>query len=292
VLTNHGKGRPILIGTTSVDQSEEVFVALKDLGVRARVLNAKPENVERESEVVAQAGRLGAVTVATNMAGRGTDILLGGNAKGTAKVLAKYMMLVHTKLISAPPALDDGDAPGSVTVTDKSEADAEGNFSGTPQVTTDEVEEDLLGETDPDVVALPTIAAIAKSRDLWMPLSFSKSAELALKQAVVSCGDELGEAPTALDIEDFVARAADNVPTDNVAVRLLRSAIGGLVKELEPIIKNEQAQVKRLGGLYVIGTSRHESRRIDNQLRGRAGRQGDPGGSRFFLSLEDDMFKV
>lgn len=102
VLTTHEKGRPVLIGTTSIQSSEELLAALKDLGVDAAVLNARPENIEREAEIVSQAGRLGAVTVATNMAGRGTDIILGGSAKGVSKVLAKQLMLVSLGLTPAP----------------------------------------------------------------------------------------------------------------------------------------------------------------------------------------------
>lgn len=92
VLNTHSKGRPILIGTTSVEQSEELVSALSDLDISAQLLNARPENVEKESQIVAQAGRLQAVTVATNMAGRGTDILLGGNSKEISKVLAKNLI--------------------------------------------------------------------------------------------------------------------------------------------------------------------------------------------------------
>lgn len=102
VLTTHEKGRPVLIGTTSIQSSEEMLAALKDLGVEAAVLNARPENIEREAEIISQAGRLGAVTVATNMAGRGTDIILGGSAKGVAKVLAKQFMLVSLGLTPPP----------------------------------------------------------------------------------------------------------------------------------------------------------------------------------------------
>ena len=95
-----------------------------------------------------------------------------------------------------------------------------------------------------------------------------------------------------LEVEDIVARAADSAPVKEFGIKLLRTAINGATAEFEGKVKREKELVKRLGGLYVIGTSRHESRRIDNQLRGRAGRQGDPGGTRFFLSFDDDIFKV
>merc|ERR1711871_891389 len=116
--------------------------------------------------------------------------------------------------------------------------------------------------------------------------------ELNLKRAVISCLDTIGTEANRLDIEDIVSKAADNAPVDDIAVKLLRKGLSKVTSELETMIKFEREKVRRLGGLYVIGTSRHESRRIDNQLRGRSGRQGDPGGTRFFLSLEDDIFKV
>jgi preprotein translocase subunit SecA len=139
--------------------------------------------------------------------------------------------------------------------------------------------------------------------DLWLPNKLTKKTELAMKRAVVSCLDLISDvaaigtnasmaAPGRLEVEDIVARAGDSAPTQDIAVRLLRGALTAATTEFDATIKREKETVKRLGGLYVIGTSRHESRRIDNQLRGRAGRQGDPGGTRFFLSLEDDIFKI
>merc|ERR1711871_268192 len=116
--------------------------------------------------------------------------------------------------------------------------------------------------------------------------------ELNLKRAVISCLDTIGTEANRLEVEDIVAQATDNAPVDDIAVKLLRKGLSKVTSELEEMIKPEREKVRRLGGLYVIGTSRHESRRIDNQLRGRSGRQGDPGGTRFFLSLEDDIFKV
>merc|ERR1711871_1148696 len=230
------------------------------------------ENVERESEIVSQAGRLGAVTVATNMAGRGTDILLGGSPKGIARVLAKHLMLVKLGLSEQPPTLPDT----SPQQQDNTESDEESEV----------VEE----ETDEDVLSLPSVRDLAASLELWMPGKLSQMAELNLKRAVISCLDSIGPDANRLEIEDIVAKAADNAPVDDVAVKLLRKGLSKITSELENMIKLEREKVKRLGGLYVIGTSRHESRRIDNQLRGRAGRQGDPGGTRFFLSLEDDIF--
>lgn len=271
VLTTHEKGRPILIGTTSVESSEEMVSALTDLGIEdVKVLNARPENVERESEIVSQAGRLGAVTVATNMAGRGTDILLGGSAKGIARVLAKQLMLVKLGLSEKPPSLPEEETSLDVDVDGEVEI----------------VEE----ETDEDVLSLPSVRDLASSLELWMPGKLSKMTELNLKRAVISCLDSIGSEANRLEVEDIVAQAADNAPVDDIAVKLLRKGLSKVTSELEEMIKPEREKVKRLGGLYVIGTSRHESRRIDNQLRGRSGRQGDPGGTRFFLSMEDDIF--
>jgi preprotein translocase subunit SecA len=312
VLTVHGKGRPILIGTTSVEQSEDLVQALRDLDVPAQVLNARPENVERESEIVSQAGRLGAVTVATNMAGRGTDILLGGSSKGIAKVLAKHLMLVKLGL-SEPPSDQAVQAYLAMQQQQRADAASQEGEDGAVAVAVPAVDEADV-ETDPDVLSLPSVGALAFQLGLWMPTTLSSKIELNLKRAVVSCLDILADAtaapsssssssssgqaggsaagPGRLEVEDVVARAADSAPVAEFGVKLLRSAINSATAEFEAVVKREKEQVKRLGGLYVVGTSRHESRRIDNQLRGRAGRQGDPGGTRFFLSLEDDIFKI
>ena len=164
----HDKGQPVLVGTISIDRSEKLASMLKKTGVRHVVLNAKYH--EKEAEIVAQAGRKGAVTIATNMAGRGTDILLGGNAEFMARDLLR-----------------------------KRELD--------PAVATPEQWNDALAKVKPD-------------------------------------------------------------------------------------IDKEHDEVVQAGGLHIIGTERHEARRIDNQLRGRSGRQGDPGSSRFYVSLEDDLMRI
>ncbi len=176
----HATGRPILIGTTDVAKSEKLSVLLKRKGIKHELLNAKPENVGREAEIVAQAGRHKAVTISTNMAGRGTDIILGGNPETLA--WARLSKLTNT----------DG-------------------------------------------------------RPLY---------------------------PTRLEIPNDVWRAS--------------------ISEIEQKekMKEEGRQIAELGGLHIVGTERHESRRIDNQLRGRAGRQGDPGSGRFYLSLEDELMRL
>ncbi len=180
----HEKGQPVLVGTVSIEISEMVSKMLARAGIPHNVLNAKHH--EKEAEIVAQAGRLGAVTVATNMAGRGTDIMLGGNAEFMAK---------------------------------------------------------------------------AQLRRQGM-------------------GDEL------------LAEATGHAETDDQEILDARKLFADTEAKYKEEIREEAEKVRQAGGLYILGTERHESRRIDNQLRGRAGRQGDPGESRFFLSLEDDILRL
>jgi len=171
IVSRHEKGQPVLVGTVSVEVSEMISDALKRQGIEHAVLNAKPEHAEREGELIAQAGRKGAVMIATNMAGRGVDIKLGGDPEHLAIAELKKQGITH---------------------------DSEG----------------------------------------------------------------------------------------------YHEALAAKTAELQPQCKAEGEEVRELGGLYICGTERHESRRIDNQLRGRAGRQGDPGESRFFLSAEDDVIRL
>ena len=180
----HAKGQPVLVGTISIEKSELLSKMLAKEGIRHTVLNAKHH--EKEAEIVAQAGKLGAVTIATNMAGRGTDIVLGGNAE--------FM------------ALNDLRKQG--------------------------VEEDLLQEAN----------------------AFSETTD-----------------PAILDI---------------------RAQYRAAYEKYKAAIQEESRQVRAAGGLFIVGTERHEARRIDNQLRGRAGRQGDPGETRFYLSMEDDVMRL
>ncbi|MDU1316467.1 preprotein translocase subunit SecA [Anaerococcus hydrogenalis] len=180
----HATGQPILVGTISIENSEKLSNALKKEKIKHVVLNAK--NHEREADIVAQAGRLNAVTIATNMAGRGTDIMLGGNADHMAKQRLKR----------------------------------EG------------ISEELLEQVD----------------------SFQE--------------------------------------TDNQEILDARKKYKHYKSLVKPEIDQEAKKVREVGGLYIIGSERHESRRIDNQLRGRSGRQGDPGKSRFFISLKDDLIRL
>ena len=180
----HEKGQPVLVGTVSIEKSEQLSDMLKKQGIKHSVLNAK--NHEKEAEIVAQAGKMGAVTVATNMAGRGTDIMLGGNAEYLAK------------------------------------AD--------------------------------------------------------LRKAGMS--------------DELIAEATGYADTDNQEILDARKQYADAEAKYKESIKAEADKVREVGGLFILGTERHESRRIDNQLRGRAGRQGDPGESRFYLSLEDDIMRL
>jgi preprotein translocase subunit SecA len=196
----HENGQPVLVGTISIEKSEHLAELLKKAGIPHQVLNAKQH--EREAHIIAQAGRKGAVTVSTNMAGRGTDILLGGNPEAmTRDYCLKNRLAMPYAAASAVIGGDgaDANAPAQNMVLFQ----IEGKIFQVPQ-------------------------------EQWQPI-----------------------------YNQFVQQCA-----------------------------SERDEVIALGGLHILGTERHEARRIDNQLRGRAGRQGDPGSSRFFLSLEDDLLRV
>lgn len=184
IVECHEKGQPVLVGTISIEKSELLSAMLKKKGIKHEVLNAKYH--AKEAEIVAQAGKLGAVTIATNMAGRGTDIMLGGNAEFLAR------------------------------------------------------------------------------------------AEMRKKEYA----------------EDIINEAIGYADTDNEEVLAAREVYQGFYKKFSEEVKEKAVDVKAAGGLYILGTERHESRRIDNQLRGRSGRQGDEGESRFFLSVEDDLMRI
>lgn len=234
VVRVHEVGRPILIGTTSVADSDDIAALLREQGIEPLVLNAKPENCDREGETVSQAGRLGAVTVATNMAGRGTDILLGGSPSMMAKLRVR-----------------DG----------------------------------LVGVLDDE-----GRAAFAPLDASFYPCAISDQAQAALATAAAELLKD--GALAQVDLEEFVAVASEKATLSDPAVLAIRQAFQLVKAEFAAVLKEEKEEVRKLGGLYVIGTERHESRRIDSQLRGRAGRQGDPGASRFFLSLDDRMLRL
>ena len=196
------RGQPVLVGTISIEKSEKISELLKKAGIPHQVLNAKQH--ERESRIVAQAGRKGAVTVATNMAGRGTDILLGGNPE----------QMTRDYFLKNKQAMPYAAAPSVIS------PDGAGGQGAQPAVPM------VLFQNEGKIFQVPA--------DQWKP---------AYEQFAQQC-------------------------------------------------KSEHDEVVELGGLHILGTERHEARRIDNQLRGRAGRQGDPGSSRFFLSLEDDLMRI
>ncbi|MFN9170320.1 MAG: preprotein translocase subunit SecA [Dolichospermum sp.] len=261
----HENGRPVLVGTTSVEKSELLSRLLKEMEIPHELLNARPENVEREAEIIAQAGRSGAVTIATNMAGRGTDIILGGNSEYMARLkLREYFM----PRIVTP---EDDDSFGIQRASGLPVGGSGGGQGFVP------------GKKVKTWRASPEI----------FPTQLTKETEQLLKAAVEAAVKAYGERSLPeLEAEDKVAVAAEKAPTDDVVIQKLRAAYQEIKREYEEFTSREHDQVVERGGLHVIGTERHESRRIDNQLRGRAGRQGDPGTTRFFLSLEDNLLRI
>ncbi len=261
----HQAGRPVLVGTTSVEKSELLSTLLQEQSIPHNLLNAKPENVEREAEIVAQAGRAGAVTIATNMAGRGTDIILGGNSDYMARLKLREVLL--PRLVRP----EEGHRP-PIPLQRSNETPA--GFGGA-------------------VVASAKPPSEARAIGNLYPCALSEDTEQAL---VEFCRELVGvwgdRALTVLELEDRIAQAAEKAPTDDPQIQRMRELIGWVKAEYDVVVKQEEAQVRAAGGLHVIGTERHESRRVDNQLRGRAGRQGDPGSTRFFLSLEDNLLRI
>jgi preprotein translocase subunit SecA len=219
----HVKGQPVLVGTISIEKSEELSELLKRQGIAHFVLNAKQH--EREAEIVAQAGRKGMVTIATNMAGRGTDILLGGNPDGLARQ----------------------------------------EFKGNPESKTEAFVEAYEKATEKGVSEKELLQMLEQDFNGIAPI-------------VVSYLKENAE-PDLDELQELVLEAH-------------QKQFDALVEKYKPICAAEHDEVVQLGGLHILGTERHESRRIDNQLRGRSGRQGDPGSSRFYLSLQDDLLRI
>lgn len=231
----HATGQPILIGTTTVEKSEMLAQLLSEYKLSYQILNAKPENVRRESEIVAQAGKKNSITIATNMAGRGTDILLGGNI--TFKIQKKlYDILTLAK-----------------------------NFKLAKQKNI--LESTILTQFEGSSQRFLSVLLSLLNNNNFMKLS---------------------------DLD--ILRLLQENDRVSIPVFSYQFSIRFLINELILFNKKYQAQenkiVKNLGGLYIIGTERNDSRRIDNQLRGRCGRQGDPGISRFFLSLDDNLLRL
>ncbi|MEY2857847.1 MAG: hypothetical protein RLZZ74_2159 [Cyanobacteriota bacterium] len=263
----HERGRPVLVGTTSVEKSELISKLLQEKGIEHNLLNAKPENVERESEIVAQAGRKTAVTIATNMAGRGTDIILGGNADYMARLKVREYLMPK---IVAP---EDDNFMAVVPGIDLGKNDAPRGFGG----------DSADGKKVKTWKASPQI----------FPTELSATVQNFLKETVKFAVQQYGEQSLSeLDAEEKIAVASENAPIDDPVLLKLREAYKMVRKEYEVLTDTEHEEVVTNGGLHVIGTERHESRRVDNQLRGRAGRQGDPGSTRFFLSLQDNLLRI
>lgn len=260
----HELGRPVLVGTTSVEKSELLSRLLKELAIPHELLNARPENVEREAEIVAQAGRKGAVTIATNMAGRGTDIILGGNSEYMARLKLREYFMPRIVMPEDEDAFGVQRAAGLPT----------GHGGGQGFVPGKKVK---TWRASPEI----------------FPTQLTKETEKLLKDAVEIAVREYGDRSLPeLEAEDKVAVAAEKAPIDDPVILKLREAYNRVKQEYEQFTTREHDEVVGIGGLHVIGTERHESRRIDNQLRGRAGRQGDPGTTRFFLSLEDNLLRI
>ena len=260
----HELGRPVLVGTTSVEKSELLSRLLKQLEIPHELLNARPENVEREAEIVAQAGRKGAVTIATNMAGRGTDIILGGNSEYMARLKLREYFMPRIVMPEDEDTFGVQRAAGLPT----------GHGGGQGFVPGKKVK---TWRASPEI----------------FPTQLTKETEKLLKEAVEIAVREYGDRSLPeLEAEDKVAIAAEKAPIDDPVIQKLREAYNRVKQEYEQFTTREHNEVVEIGGLHVIGTERHESRRIDNQLRGRAGRQGDPGTTRFFLSLEDNLLRI
>jgi preprotein translocase subunit SecA len=225
-------GQPILIGTTSVEKSEILSQLLIDYNLPHQILNAKPQNVKKESEIIAQAGKKSAITIATNMAGRGTDISLGGNTKfEVQRELYEYLLLL---IQSSNNLLNKANSSNFI-----------------------KNEFDLIEPLLIKLIKTESFLNINPSQLLKIINGLDSPAEI--------------NNPLFLNIKEL---------------------FNCLYAKAKLIQEKDNQFIKDLGGLYIIGTERHESRRIDDQLRGRCGRQGDPGISKFFLSLDDNVLRV
>ena len=262
----HQKGRPVLVGTTSVEKSELLSSLLSEQQIPHNLLNAKPENVEREAEIVAQAGRAGAVTIATNMAGRGTDIILGGNSDYMARLKIKEILSI--RLVKP----EEGHKP-PIPLQRKTASEGFKDNKNSNNINSKIIQAESIKNIFPVLLTEDTDQKLASL----------------CSKLVKAWGDR---ALSSIELDDYIATAAEKTPTQDQNIEELRSAIQLVKKEYEEVLLSEEEKVRKVGGLHVIGTERHESRRVDNQLRGRAGRQGDLGSTRFFLSLEDNLLRI
>ncbi|GKU98466.1 hypothetical protein SLEP1_g11471 [Rubroshorea leprosula] len=251
------QGRPVLVGTTSVENSEYLSDLLKERNIPHNVLNARPKYAAREAQIIAQAGRKYAITISTNMAGRGTDIILGGNPKMLAKEIMEDSLLSF--LTREDPNTEIDDKAISQKVLSKI-------------------------KVGPSSLALLAKTALMAK---YVGKSEGKSWTYQKAKSMISDSVEMSQSTPLKELQKLVDEQSEMYPLGpTIAIAYL-----SVLKDCEAHCANEGTEVKRLGGLHVIGTSLHESRRIDNQLRGRAGRQGDPGSTRFMVSLQDEMFQ-
>jgi preprotein translocase subunit SecA len=276
-------GRPVLVGTISIEKSEHLSALLKKHAIKHVVLNAKYH--EREAEIVAQAGRFGAVTIATNMAGRGTDIILGGVPDHRMKAI------LQEKLLERKLPVDQATPEDSKAALDQTVEEMARDFKkvlGEKKIPADELHTlakryvGILAAFAADHPSVLVTDAIAQDFPaLAAYLQVTRALPRAVKEKVARSFYPQGEEPV-----DFLAVHPLRADIDRIA------AAPGFAKVVAFLDQNERERVVALGGLHILATERHEARRIDNQLRGRAGRQGDPGSSRFYLSLEDDLMRI
>ena len=277
-LNKHG--RPVLVGTISIEKSEHLSTLLKKEGIKHVVLNAKYH--EREAEIVAQAGRFGAVTIATNMAGRGTDIILGGVPDHRVKAV------LIDKELDPETAPQEAWTEAAAQVREEMEREFERAFRERKiePATRTELAKRFLGILASFAPDHPSVIATAGLAEGCPAL---KSYLEAIKALTRKEKEKIARNfyPTIEDPVDFLATHPLRAALD--AVVAATSEIGRIEAFID---ENERERVVALGGLHILATERHEARRIDNQLRGRAGRQGDPGSSRFYLSLQDDLMRI
>ena len=276
VVSCHWEGRPVLVGTTSVEHSEYLSMLLDEYrwrsqdgqlvqGVPHRLLNARPQLAAREAEIVAQAGRAHAVTIATNMAGRGTDIVLGGNPSGLARLYLDRLLL---------PKLSAGTEEGDEALVENPMAHVV-----------------IRPQTKAAVDAAVGLAFLTAKADGAIPV-LPESVQSLVSEAVEYAEQILRGGAVRVAAEKAAAEQEAAIGGPNPVVNGLRKAAVELLKDCNEQCEAEAALVREKGGLQVIGTALHDSRRIDNQLRGRAGRQGDPGSTIFCLSMEDELMAI
>jgi preprotein translocase subunit SecA len=275
----HRVGRPVLVGTISIEKSEHLSALLKKHGVKHVVLNAKYH--EREAEIVAQAGRFGAVTIATNMAGRGTDIILGGvpDHRLKAILLEKQLDPAQATATDQQAALEQA---LSEMAKDYKKALSERKPTPEERRTLAKRYVGLLASFAPEHPSVQAMEGLAQGLPtLRAYFEVTRALPRATKEKITRSFYPMGEKPV-----DFLEVHPLRSDLDRIA------ASHEIEKVEEFLDQHERERVVALGGLHILATERHEARRIDNQLRGRAGRQGDPGSSRFYLSLEDDLMRI